>query len=334
MPRYHVLLSHYPGYEPYDYEKAELSARDAELTIIEGDTDTVSDDLLHRCDVLLNISWRVSAELMDQMPRCCLVTVYGIGTDSVDLAAATKRGIVVSNIPLAAVDDVANHAIALLLSSLRRVVPLDAAIRRGVYDWTPLIPAHNPRGKVLGLVAFGNIARAVARKMQAAFGMQVTAYDPYVAPETGREYNVRLTTLDEVLRTSDFVSVHAPLTPETRGLIGEAQLRLMKPAAHLVVTSRGGVVDEATLAKSLREGWIAGAALDVQAHEPVPPGDPLLDAPNLILTPHCAGYSEESTAEIKRLACDAACRVLEGRWPRWVVNKGVEPRVALAEVSP
>ncbi len=331
MADYHVILSHYLGYGPYEEERDRLAANGAALTVVEGSPETVNDGVMGRCDVLLNIGWEVTAALMDRMPKCRLITVYGIGTDSVDLEAATKRGIVVSNIPLAAVDDVANHAVMLMLVCLRRVVDLDASVRRGDYDWEVMRPSHNPRGKTLGLVAFGNIARAVAAKMSSAFGMRVIAYDPYVAPEVGEQQGVRLTTLEEVMHASDLISVHVPITPASRGMIGEAELRTMKATAFLIVTSRGSVVDEAALVRALREGWIAGAGLDVQAHEPLPLNDPLLGAPNLILTPHCAGHSEECIAELKRLACEATCRVLEGRWPRWVVNKTVKPKVELTE---
>jgi D-3-phosphoglycerate dehydrogenase len=248
----------------------------------------------------------------------------------VDVEAATERGIIVSNIPYAAVDDVANHAIALMLACVRRLFPADAGVRRGEYEWDVIRPCHNPRGKTLGLVAFGNTAQAVAGKMSSAFGTNVIAYDPYASPETARKHGVRLTTLEEVFRESDLISVHVPRTPESMNMIHERHFRSMKPTAYLVVVGRGGVIDEGALVRALREGWFAGAGLDVHAHEPVPPDDPLLDAPNLILTPHCAGYSEESDADLRRLALDAACRVLTGRWPRWIVNRDVVPRVTLA----
>ena len=195
-----------------------------------------------------------------------MITVYGIGTDSVDVEAATERGIIVSNIPFAAVDDVANHATALMLAWLRRLFQADAGVRRGDYEWDVVRPCHNPRGKTLGLVAFGNTARAVADKMSSAFGMNVIAHDPYVPPEAARKHGARLTTLEEVFRESDLISVHVPRTPESLGMIGEAYFRSMKPTAFLVAVGRGGVIEEGALIRALREGWIAGAALDVQAH--------------------------------------------------------------------
>jgi D-3-phosphoglycerate dehydrogenase len=331
MVRYRVILGHYVGFEPYDEERAELARHDAELIVIERPAETVSDTLLASCDALLNIGWRVPAALMDRMPQCRLIVVYGIGTDAVDLAAASQRGIVVSNLPLVAVDDVANHAITLLLASLRRIPQLDAAVHRGVYDWRMMRPAHNPHGRVLGLVSLGNTARSLARKMAAAFDMQLIAYAPTIAPAIADELHVRLVSLPELMSQADLISVHVPLNERSRGMIGETELRLMKPTAHLVVVGRGHVVDETALVRALREGWIAGAALDVQAHEPLPPDDPLLTAPNLILTPHCAGHSEESWWAMKRLACEAVCRVLAGHWPQWVVNPGVIPRIPLIE---
>jgi D-3-phosphoglycerate dehydrogenase len=192
-------------------------------------------------------------------------------------------------------------------------------------------PAHNPHGRVLGLVSLGNTARSLARKMAAAFDMQLIAYAPTIAPAIADELHVRLVSLPELMSQADLISVHVPLNERSRGMIGETELRLMKPTAHLVVVGRGHVVDETALVRALCEGRIAGAALDVQAHEPLPPDDPLLTAPNLILTPHCAGHSEESWWAMKRLACEAVCRVLAGHWPQWVVNPGVIPRIPLIE---
>ena len=185
------------------------------------------------------------------------------------------------------------------------------------------------RGKTLGLVAFGNIARQVAQRAQ-AFGLRVLAFDPYVKPEAMAELRVeRRETVEDPLRESDFVSIHAPLTRETRGLIDSTRLRLMKPTAVLINTARGPVVDEAALIRALDEGWIAGAGLDVLEREPPDPSNPLLKMANVVVTPHMASYSDESNvARRRRLGQDIAA-VLTGRRPAHVVNKTVLDRLAL-----
>jgi len=332
--RRHAILTHHPYFAPYDAECAALAAIGVALEEVSVPLDQMDPAALARCHILLNMTWRVTAEVMDRMPRLRQVSVYAIGTDMIDLAAATERAIIVTNVPAATVDEVANHAAALILASIRRIPQLDRRVREGHYDWAPLRPSHNPRGRTLGLVAFGNIARALARKMASGFGMRVIAHDPHVPPDAGASLGVRLTTLEEVMAESDVISVHVPRTPASYHLIGEAALRLVKPTTHLVSTSRGGVIDEAALIRALEEGRLAGAALDVQEREPLPPDDPLLRAPNLIVTPHCAGYSVEGVAEMRRQLIADVVAVLQDRWPRHVVNPAVRPKLPLAGPPP
>jgi D-3-phosphoglycerate dehydrogenase len=268
----------------------------------------------------------LSAEALAALPRCRVVARYGVGFDAVDVAAATARGICVCNVPDYAIDEVSDHALALLLGWARGVVALDRAVRAGEWDWRAAGPIHRLRGRVLGLVGFGRIARALAAKA-AALGLRVLAHDPLVTAEAVRAAGVEPAgSLDRLLAAADFVSVHVPLHKGTRGLLGAAQLRRMRPGALLINTARGAVVDEDALARALREGWIAGAALDVLAQEPPPPGHPLAGLPNLILTPHVAWYSEESEAELRRRAARNVAAVLSGRRPPHLVNPEAWPR--------
>ena len=237
---------------------------------------------------------RVDAELIDAAPRLRAVANYAVGTDNVDLRAATARGIPVGNTPDVLTETTADLAFALMLAAARRLVEADAAVRAGEWpEWQPgAFLGHDVHGAVLGIVGFGRIGRAVARRAE-GFGMTVLHGLP----------------LPELLERSDFVSVHTPLTPDTRGLVGEAALRRMKPTAYLVNTARGPVVDTDALVGALRAGEIAGAALDVTDPEPLPADHPLLDAPNLLVLPHL-GSATHATRE--RMADMAADNLLAG----------------------
>ncbi len=276
--------------------------------------DTVAD-----ADALLVCYAPVTGRVIGRMARCRIIARYGIGVDNVDLGAATARGIVVTNVPDYCVDEVSDHALALLLACARRIPALAGRVRGGRWDARDAAPMHRLRGQTLGLVGFGKIPRRLADKAR-ALGLEVMAFDPYVGGEAMAACGVRKVSLDELLAQSDFVSVHAPLAPETQGMIDEAELRTMKRNAYLINTARGPLVVESAVLRALEEGWIAGAALDVLQHEP-PAGDhPLRRFENVILTPHVAFYSEESVQELQRKAAEEVVRALSGRPPRSPVN--------------
>lgn len=272
-------------------------------------------------------------ELLARLPACRAIVGYTIGVDHYDLAAATELGIAIAHTPGFCTEDVANHALLLLLASARRLRALDAQTRAG---WWPdprhlerdLTPMGSLQGETLGLLSFGAIARSAARKAQ-AFGMDVQAFDPYVDAARMAELGVRPCALDALLASSDYISVHTPLTPSTRHLIGADQLRRMKPTAFLINTSRGAIVDELALVRALREGWIAGAALDVFEHEPPAPDHPLLRMENVLVTPHAAYCSNGAYARVRRMAAEEAARVLRGEWPRALANPGVHAHARL-----
>ena len=235
------------------------------------------------------------------------------------MAAATARGIPVTNVPDYCIDEVSDHALALLFACARKVALLDRHVRGGRWDARDAAPMHRLRGRILGLVGFGKIPRRLTGKAR-ALGLDVIAFDPYVSGEDMRTAHVEKVTLEDLLARADFVSVHAPLVPETRGLIGAAALRAMKPTAYLINTSRGPLVSHDALVTALREGWIAGAALDVVEHEPPRDLEALRALDTLVLTPHVAFYSEESVRELQRKAVENVVRALSNEAPRYVVN--------------
>ncbi|MBF2734980.1 MAG: C-terminal binding protein [Betaproteobacteria bacterium AqS2] len=237
---------------------------------------------------------------------------YGVGVDNIDLAACAERGVRVCNVPDYGLGEVADHSVALLLALLRRLPALDAEVRAGGWDLKPALGAAPPLDEcVVGTLGFGRIGRAVLRRMR-AFGVQVIAHDPVVDPEDMRAEDVAPVELDELFARADAVSLHAPATAATRGLVDAARIVAMKDGALLVNCARGGLVDEEALAAALRAGKLAGAGLDVFGAEPLPAASPLRGAPNLLLTPHAAWCSRASTARLQRLAAEELGRALRG----------------------
>jgi D-3-phosphoglycerate dehydrogenase len=275
--------------------------------------------LTRDADAVLNCYAKMTARVIENLERCRIIARYGIGVDNVDLAAATKARIPVTNVPDYCIDEVSDHALALLLALARRVTVADARVKAGAWDVVAHAGIRRLRGRTLGLLGFGKIARALASKAQ-ALGMKVMAYDPYLAPEEIGRFGAEPAGLEKLLAEADAVSIHVPLCPETRNLIGERELARMKPAAFLINTSRGGIVDEQALASALKETRLAGAALDVLSVEPPPTDHPLRQALNIILTPHLAFYSRESVIELQTKAAEEVARALRGEPPRCPVN--------------
>ena len=247
---------------------------------------------------------------LERLESCQAVVRYGVGLDNVDIDVAQELGIAVGNVPEYGHEEISNHAIALLLALSRKLFAFDAAVRRGGTG----IPAPQSVARLsrrtLGLVGYGRIGRRVAEKAR-AFGLEVVAYDPYASTADG----VELLGLDELLRRADVLSLHVPLTPETRHMIGARELALLKPDSLVINIGRGGLVDEDALVAALHSGHIAGAALDVTEIEPLPLSSPLLDAPNVILTPHVAWVSEVALSDLKRLTAENALRLIGAREP-------------------
>ncbi len=331
-PRVLNVDCYFTAFDGYAYEKACFEPLGIELILQKAETEDEIIGLAPGARVILTegLTTPMSRRVIETLDDCWAIGRYGIGVDSIDLEAATDHGIIVFNTADYCVEEVSDHAAALLLASARRVVRLDRHVQGG--SWS--LPDSKDWGLrrlsqlTLGLVAFGNIARCLARKMS-GFGMSILASDPYISSEVAAEYGVELVSLEHLLKESDLISVHTPLTDETRHLIGDAELRQMKPTALLVNTSRGGVIDSDALIRALKEGWIAGAALDVTEPEPPPEDSPLRGIENLILTPHQAASSAESWDHVRRSVVDAVSSVALGHWPAFPVNPKVEPKVSL-----
>ncbi|MBV8085884.1 MAG: C-terminal binding protein [Chloroflexi bacterium] len=320
-----------PAGNTLENERAELVRVDAELLVPGAAGPLVS--LLAQADAVLNTVLPLTAGDIASMARCRVIVRTGVGVDNMDVAAATAAGIVVACVPDASVEEVSNHALGLLLAVSRKLVRLDRALRAGRWDRTLLPPMGTIHGQTLGIVGFGRIGQALCRKAL-ALGLRVLASDPLVPASAVSAAGASPLSLEELLRTSDFVSLHAPLVSGTAYLIGERELALMLPSAFLINTARGGLVDQVALTRALQSGRLTGAGLDVFEQEPLPASDPLLALDNVILTPHSAAFSDASVREIRRRSGEAAAAVLAGRWPQGLVNAGVKPRFPLAGSVP
>jgi len=277
---------------------------------------------------ILTASARFSRRVIQQLKETLVICRYGIGVDTVDVPAATEQGIIVANVPDFCFDQVADTAMSLILSVPRKVTSLSNLIRRGVYNRDLARPIHNFRGATLGLVAFGNIPRNLVWKA-VPFGFRILAYDPYVKPEDVRQYPVSLVDFDTLLHESDIISVHAPLTDETRHMFNEAAFRKMKPSAFFLNLARGPIHDQRALSRALKEGWIAGAGLDVLEKEPPDPDDPILTLDNVVFTPHYASYTEEAYQELRVKTAENAAAVMRGEFPRYLYNPEVKANARL-----
>lgn len=269
--------------------------------------------------------------VVEQLAKCRIIASVGIGYESIDLPTATEMGIAVTNTPDYCLEEVSDHALALMLALARKIPRVQRAVREGKWTTSPelrkgiLPPMFHLRGQTLGLIGFGRIARALVPKAK-GFGLQIVVYDPYVSAEALAGLGVEKVDLDRLLRESDFISVHAALTPQNHHLLGLNELKKMKPTAYLVNTARGGLVDEKTLLTALEQKHIAGAGLDVLETEPPDPNSPLLQMDNVIITGHTAQFSDHSEAELWRRPADEIVRVFQGQWPVHVVNPQVKEK--------
>ncbi len=272
-------------------------------------------------DALLVTYAKITADMIRQMKRCRIISRFGIGVDNVDIPVASEIGMVVTKVPDYCIDEVSDHAMALMLALVRKVAFANARVQGERWEMLSVVPIHRLRGTVLGLVGFGRIPQLVAPKAK-AFGLEVVAFDPYIPDDFMKSAGVQKVEFDELLRRSDYISIHTPLAPETQHLFNADAFRQMKPTAYLVNTARGPIVDEKALSEALDNKQLAGAALDVVEKEP-PSNSPLLGRDNVILTPHTGFYSEESLLELQTKAAEEVVRVLSGQAPRNPVNPEV-----------
>ena len=320
--KYKVLITDYI-WPSIDVETRMLEEVGAVPVVAPDGREETLIDLARDADAIITCFASVTGNVLRGASKCVVVSRYGVGVDNIAVETATELGMVVAYVPDYCVDEVSDHTMALLLALNRRVLPFDRYAREESWATVPLtLPVLRLRGSVLGIIGLGRIGRAVCHKAR-AFGMEVLAYDPYIDDSAFDVIGARSVPMDTLLKESDFVTVHMPLVAETQGMIGEGQFRLMKPTAFLINCARGPLVDEQALIKALKEGEVAGAALDV-LESPLPsPDNPLFKMENVLLTPHVAFFSQQSLEELQSRAAGAVVDVLSGKLPDNVINPDV-----------
>lgn len=302
-----------------EIEKEILSEIDPEFILAQCNTEDEVIEVAKDADGIINQYAPMNRRVIESLKRCKVIARYGVGVDNIDIEAATEHKIIVANVPDYCIDEVSTHAMALILACARGIALLNSKIREKKWDFTLAKPLFRTQGKTLGLFGLGRIGRMVTQKAS-GFDFRIIAYDPYVSKVDG---GIKLVEFSQLLSDSDFVSIHVPLTAETRHSFGENELKKMKKTAYLINTSRGPIVDEKALYQALKNRWIAGAALDVMEKEPPDWNSSLLQLDNLIITPHISFYSEESYVELKTKVAQAVLSVLKGELPRAIVNPQV-----------
>jgi D-3-phosphoglycerate dehydrogenase len=308
------------SFKHYEEEKKLFSENNIELVITDSSTEEEIIEAAKDADGLLNANVQITRKVIESLPNLKVICRYGIGYDTIDINAATDNQVYVANVPDYCINEVADHALTLILTSSRKILQMNRQLKEGkqvtVFDVAPI---QRFSTQTVGLISFGNIARNICRKLK-ALGFAVIACDPYVKEETAKEYSIQLVSLEELLRASDIISIHAPLVKDTYHLIDEEALRLIKKEAIIVNTGRGPIIKEQALIEALQENRIAGAALDVFEKEPIDPANPLLSMDNVIVTPHASFYSEQSCSEMKQKAAKNIVNVLKGGVPAYWVN--------------
>jgi len=315
-----------PDLEPEKTELARGDIRHVLLDLLQNENEII--EQARDADGLIIVDSPITRRVLENLNRCKVVLRLGVGVDTIDVSAATDLGVAVVNVPDLWIREVANHALALLLSCNRRIIVGDRMIRKGKFSSSIGSHVGGLYGETLGLVGLGHIGIAMAHRA-AAFEMELIAYDPYTKADIFDTLGVGSVSFPELLDRSDYISIHCPSTSETRHLFDEAALRQMKPTAYLVNTSRGPIVSEDALVLALQEGWIAGAGLDVFDPEPPDSDNPLLLMDNVVLTPLQAWYSDPAMAALPGRAGSEIARVLTGRMPRNLLNPDVLTKLSL-----
>jgi D-3-phosphoglycerate dehydrogenase len=323
MSKYKIFVTD-KGFQNYDKEVKELSKYDAELIFAsKNDTETFISEG-HDADIVINTFTEVTSEFIERLSNCRMIIRTGIGVNTINVEAATKKGIMVSYVPDYCRDEVADHSTTLALAICRKVAFLNKRVHEGV--WNSVEAGYVPRinGKTFGLLGFGGIAKRVAKRMQ-AFGMKILAYDPYLKDEEFEQLNVkRATTVDDVFRKADMISLNLPLTDETYHIINKDSFVKMKKGVFIVNTARGPLINEDDLVEALTNGTVCGAGLDVFEVEPLPLESKLRSFENVILTPHAAYYSNDSLPELQVKTFKEVVRVLNNEKPiNWFNKKNM-----------
>jgi D-3-phosphoglycerate dehydrogenase len=301
-----------------DSARATVAKIGGEIVQAKSGTPEAILEVARNADAILTTYAKVTTEVVSALTQCKIIARFGIGVDNVDIDMATKKGIVVTKVPDYCIDEVSDHAMALLLSIVRKIPYSNKLVQGGRWEMPAVVPIARLRGRTLGLVGFGRIPQLVAPKAQ-AFGINVVTYDPFVPKDVLAKANVKHVEFEELLKISDYVSLHCPLMPETKHIMNAKTFAMMKAGSYIVNTGRGPLIDEAALAVALDKGQLAGAALDVVEKEP-PTDSPIMGRDNVIITPHTAFYSEEALLDLQTKAAEEVVRVLSGQAPKNPVN--------------
>lgn len=319
MEKYKIVISDYQ-YDTIEPQREVVRGfKEAKLIDLQCRTEEDVLTMAADADIIINQYAPMTERVINGLERCKAIIRYGIGVDTIDVKAATAKGIYVCNIPDYGVDETSNHAISMIMALARKLPVITADVKRGNWRLECAKPLHRFAGSTLGLVGLGRIATAVAAKM-AAFNLNIIAYDPYVSEDHAAQAGVRLVDFKTLYRSSDYISIHCPSTDENYHLINRDVLRQMKPTAYLINAARGSIVDEQALIWALEEGEIAGAGLDVLEKEPIDSNSRLLQMDQVIVTSHFGGYSEEAIDTLQKKAALEAVNILSGNPPFHAVN--------------
>jgi D-3-phosphoglycerate dehydrogenase len=324
MARFKVVITDF-DYGDNAIERSILEPVGAEVVGLQAKSEDELIPHARDCDAVMNQYARVGSRTIAAMERCRVIARYGVGVDIVDVEAATARGILVTNVRDYCTEEVADHALALWLTLVRRLPQYDRATHEGIWRWQSGQPIHRVRGRTMGIVSFGQIGRAIADRAR-AFGVGIVVYDPYLDADAIARQGARKVDKAELLAVSDYLMMQVPMTAETRHFLGPAEFAAIRPGCIIVNTGRGPTIDNRALHDALASGRVAAAGLDDPEEEPAkrahwsPAGNPLFSLPNVVVTPHAAYYSEESIRMAREIAASEVRRVLTGEAPRNPVN--------------
>ncbi len=321
MPQFKVVITDF-GSAENELEANELRNSGLDIELVRLNAKTSQELLPHVADADgLIVQWtNISREVIESLQKCKIISRYGIGVDMIDLAAAGEHGIPVCNTPDYCIDEVSTHTLSFILMLNRNILAQNQHVRDGKWGSPNPVPPSRLSTQTLGIIGMGNIGRVVVQKAK-AFGLKVLVFDPYLTADKAAESGAEKVELADLLKQSDYVTIHCPLTEETRHLISTDQLKQMKPTAYLINMARGPIVDQVALCQALTDKTIAGAALDVFEKEPIPADDPILKLDNVIMTPHLSSWSAESFVQLRREVVQNIVVALKGEQPRPIVNR-------------
>ncbi|WP_082235394.1 C-terminal binding protein [Halobacillus massiliensis] len=315
-----VLITDYE-FDHLNYEEEVFKESNLPITFVKAQCKTEEEviEQARDADALLNQYAPVSRRVIESLENCKVISRYGVGVNTIDLDAAKEKDILVANVPDYGMEEVSNHALALLLSWARKITLLNNEVKKGQWDFKKGVPIHRFNDQTVGVLGFGRIPRCLISKLK-PLGFKLAAYDPFVSAEEMKAAGVEKMELEEIIETADYLSIHVPLINDTFHLINEERLNRMKKNAVIINTARGPIIDEGALTEALKEGKIAGAALDVMEEEPIRFDNELLEMENVIITPHSAWYSEEAMVELRRKAALNIVQVLSGEKTPYAVT--------------